>query len=64
VSNMTEGKIVRFHSCKGFSQHEFSPLLLQALVDANVKRKKLLADKLGISPETLRYKIRQMRESV
>jgi two-component system, response regulator FlrC len=46
---------------KGVQQHEFR-IIAQALVDANGKRK-VVADKLGISPRTLRYKIAKMRES-
>lgn len=46
---------------KGVQQHEFR-IIAQALIDANGKRK-LVADKLGISPRTLRYKIAKMRES-
>ncbi len=46
---------------KGVQQHEFR-IIAQALVDANGKRK-AVADKLGISPRTLRYKIAKMRES-
>ncbi|MBJ7555218.1 sigma-54-dependent transcriptional regulator [Marinomonas spartinae] len=45
---------------KGVQQHEFR-IIAQALIDANGKRK-LVADKLGISPRTLRYKIAKMRE--
>ena len=46
---------------KGVQQHEFR-IIAQALIDANGKRK-VVADKLGISPRTLRYKIAKMRES-
>ncbi|REG82925.1 sigma-54-dependent transcriptional regulator [Marinomonas pollencensis] len=46
---------------KGVQQHEFR-IIAQALIEANGKRK-LVADKLGISPRTLRYKIAKMRES-
>lgn len=46
---------------KGVQQHEFR-IIAQALVDANGKRK-VVADTLGISPRTLRYKIAKMRES-
>ncbi|QUX96851.1 sigma-54-dependent Fis family transcriptional regulator [Marinomonas sp. CT5] len=46
---------------KGVQQHEFR-IIAQALVDANGKRK-VVADQLGISPRTLRYKIAKMRES-
>jgi two-component system, response regulator FlrC len=46
---------------KGVQQHEFR-IIAQALLDANGKRK-VVADKLGISPRTLRYKIAKMRES-
>jgi len=46
---------------KGVQQHEFR-IIAQALIDANGKRKDV-ADKLGISPRTLRYKIAKMRES-
>lgn len=46
---------------KGVQQHEFR-IIAQALLDAHGKRK-VVADKLGISPRTLRYKIAKMRES-
>ncbi|RNF52261.1 sigma-54-dependent Fis family transcriptional regulator [Marinomonas hwangdonensis] len=46
---------------QGVQQHEFR-IIAQALVEANGKRK-IVADKLGISPRTLRYKIAKMRES-
>lgn len=46
---------------KGVQQHEFR-IIAQALIEANGKRK-VVADKLGISPRTLRYKIAKMRES-
>ncbi|MGO2353163.1 MAG: sigma-54-dependent transcriptional regulator [Marinomonas foliarum] len=46
---------------KGVQQHEFR-IIAQALIDANGKRK-VVADTLGISPRTLRYKIAKMRES-
>lgn len=46
---------------KGVQQHEFR-IIAQALIEANGKRK-LVADKLGISPRTLRYKIAKMRDS-
>lgn len=46
---------------KGVQQHEFR-IIAQALIDANGKRK-IVADTLGISPRTLRYKIAKMRES-
>ncbi|MBR7888699.1 sigma-54-dependent Fis family transcriptional regulator [Marinomonas sp. A79] len=45
---------------KGVQQHEFR-IIAQALVDAKGKRK-VVADTLGISPRTLRYKIAKMRE--
>lgn len=45
---------------QGVQQHEFR-IIAQALIDANGKRKEV-AEKLGISPRTLRYKIAKMRE--
>lgn len=45
---------------QGVQQHEFR-IIAQALIDANGKRKDV-AEKLGISPRTLRYKIAKMRE--
>ncbi|WP_425642768.1 sigma-54-dependent transcriptional regulator [Marinomonas gallaica] len=45
---------------RGVQQHEFR-IIAQALVDAKGKRKEV-AEKLGISPRTLRYKIAKMRE--
>ncbi|SBS24970.1 Transcriptional regulatory protein ZraR [Marinomonas aquimarina] len=45
---------------RGVQQHEFR-IIAQALIDAKGKRKEV-ADKLGISPRTLRYKIAKMRE--
>lgn len=45
---------------KGVQQHEFR-IIAQALVDAKGKRKEV-AETLGISPRTLRYKIAKMRE--
>ncbi|MBJ7536809.1 sigma-54-dependent transcriptional regulator [Marinomonas transparens] len=45
---------------KGVQQHEFR-IIAQALIDANGKRK-VVAETLGISPRTLRYKIAKMRE--
>ena len=45
---------------QGVQQHEFR-IIAQALVDANGRRKDV-AEKLGISPRTLRYKIAKMRE--
>ena len=62
VSNMTEEEDSAASILgKGVQQHEFR-IIAQALVDANGKRK-AVADKLGISPRTLRYKIAKMRES-
>ena len=45
---------------RGVQQHEFR-IIAQALIDAKGKRKEV-AEKLGISPRTLRYKIAKMRE--
>lgn len=45
---------------QGVQQHEFR-IIAQALIDSNGKRKEV-AEKLGISPRTLRYKIAKMRE--
>lgn len=45
---------------QGVQQHEFR-IIAQALIDAGGKRKDV-AEKLGISPRTLRYKIAKMRE--
>lgn len=45
---------------KGVQQHEFR-IIAQALIDAKGKRKEV-AETLGISPRTLRYKIAKMRE--
>ncbi|CUB03005.1 sigma-54-dependent transcriptional regulator [Marinomonas fungiae] len=45
---------------RGVQQHEFR-IIAQALMDAKGKRKEV-AEKLGISPRTLRYKIAKMRE--
>jgi two-component system response regulator FlrC len=45
---------------QGVQQHEFR-IIAQALIEANGKRKDV-AEKLGISPRTLRYKIAKMRE--
>ncbi|ADZ92456.1 sigma-54-dependent transcriptional regulator [Marinomonas mediterranea] len=45
---------------KGVQQHEFR-IIAQALIEAKGKRKDV-AEKLGISPRTLRYKIAKMRE--
>lgn len=46
---------------QGVQQHEFR-IIAQALVEAKGKRKEV-AEKLGISPRTLRYKIAKMREA-
>jgi two-component system response regulator FlrC len=46
---------------KGVQQHEFR-IIAQALVEAKGRRKEV-AEKLGISPRTLRYKIAKMREA-
>ncbi len=45
---------------QGVQQHEFR-IIAQSLIDCNGKRKDV-AEKLGISPRTLRYKIAKMRE--
>ncbi|GAB3480893.1 sigma-54-dependent transcriptional regulator [Marinomonas epiphytica] len=45
---------------KGVQEHEFR-IIAQALIDAKGKRKQV-AETLGISPRTLRYKIAKMRE--
>ncbi|TDO98285.1 sigma-54-dependent transcriptional regulator [Marinomonas balearica] len=45
---------------QGVQQHEFR-IIAQALIEAKGKRKDV-AEKLGISPRTLRYKIAKMRE--
>ncbi|MFT2110247.1 sigma-54-dependent transcriptional regulator [Marinomonas sp. 2405UD68-3] len=45
---------------QGVQQHEFR-IIAQSLIDCNGKRKDV-AEQLGISPRTLRYKIAKMRE--
>ena len=45
---------------RGVQEHEFR-IIAQALIDAKGKRK-VVAETLGISPRTLRYKIAKMRE--
>lgn len=46
---------------QGVQQHEFR-IIAQALIESKGRRKEV-AEKLGISPRTLRYKIAKMRES-
>ena len=44
----------------GLKQHEYQ-IIIDALSSANNSRK-VVAEKLGVSPRTLRYKMAKMRE--